>query len=472
MECGRLHPPEEGMSALRDERMKYGANRSGFTLTVEQRSALKQASLNSRGPEAAQAESNAIWEELGRRLGFDYTTVQPIPGMDDLHFSAVKVIEAAALAIAPPATRLVEYSATAAGLAELRSRIADVVYDVRSAKGMDTARTDRRECVKLRTKLEALRVELKAPALERSRLIDSEARSLTAAILALESPIDEQIKAEEQRKEAERAELARAEAARIEAIRGEIAALMRRPAESIRLTADGVKAEREKLEADRANPEWPARFDEFAPEAIFARAAGIDFLTELEVRKREEEAESARIAREAAELAERQANEARQAEALAALRREEAAIELAEREAQAAREREARDELWRREAAVAAEEQRQAEARAEADRKAAREAEEKAVSERQAAAEEERRQAAERERSEAATRAAEHRKERLALRVSIRASMDGDPWSALREIAAICEEQETDDAAARERIALVTDAMLLTEEEAPPCNPT
>lgn len=58
----------------------------------------------------------------------------------------------------------------------------------------------------LRTSLEAKRKELKAPALERSRLIDSEAKRIESEIRSLEDPIDALITAEEQRRERERAE--------------------------------------------------------------------------------------------------------------------------------------------------------------------------------------------------------------------------------------------------------------------------
>lgn len=114
-----------------------------------------------------------------------------------------------------PLAALVEYSPTAAALAELRQRFEGVAFDLTTTKGDKEARAARMELVKLRTGLEAKRKELKQPALERSRLIDSEAKRITEEILQLEQPIDEQIKAAEAAKEIERKAKAEAEAARI-----------------------------------------------------------------------------------------------------------------------------------------------------------------------------------------------------------------------------------------------------------------
>ena len=88
-----------------------------------------------------------------------------------------------------PATAIAEYSPTAAALADLRARYQNVVWDVTTTKGDKEARAARRELVTLRTTLEAKRKELKAPALERTRLIDAEAKSIEAQIRALEEDL-------------------------------------------------------------------------------------------------------------------------------------------------------------------------------------------------------------------------------------------------------------------------------------------
>jgi hypothetical protein len=90
-----------------------------------------------------------------------------------------------------------EYNATAAGLADISKRTKDVTYDLTTISGMESAKSDRKELKTLRINLEAKRVELKAPALKRSRAIDGEAKLIEVQIRALEEPIDQQIKAVE-----------------------------------------------------------------------------------------------------------------------------------------------------------------------------------------------------------------------------------------------------------------------------------
>lgn len=138
--------------------------------------------------------------------------------------------------------KIVEYNETAAAIAVLREKYC-TVFDVTTTKGMTAARETRAEVKGYRVTLEKVRVELKAPALERTRLIDAEAKRITAELLAIEEPIDETIKAEERRKEEEKAAKARAEFARqAEQARIEIEA---RQAEVARL-----EAEREAMEAE------------------------------------------------------------------------------------------------------------------------------------------------------------------------------------------------------------------------------
>ena len=110
---------------------------------------------------------------------------------------------------------IVEYTQTETDLAELRTQLRGVVFDCTTNAGMREAKSSRMMFVKLRTGLERLRVEIKAPALERSRAIDSEAKRITADILVLEEPIQAEIKVEEDRAETERLEAERIENERI-----------------------------------------------------------------------------------------------------------------------------------------------------------------------------------------------------------------------------------------------------------------
>jgi len=119
----------------------------------------------------------------------------------------------------PPVTAVAEYSPIAAGLAAARARYADVVWDLTTTRGNEEARRARKELVSLRTGLEAKRKEIKAPLLAQAKLVDDEARRITAELLQLEEPIDELIKADERRREEERAAREAAEKARVAAIR-------------------------------------------------------------------------------------------------------------------------------------------------------------------------------------------------------------------------------------------------------------
>ena len=117
-----------------------------------------------------------------------------------------------------------EYNETAAALEVLKNKYC-TVFDVQTPKGLAAAREACAEVRGYRVALEKLRVEIKAPALERTRLIDAEAKRITAELLAIEEPIDAAIKAEETRKAEERAAKERAEAARVAAIQARIAAI-------------------------------------------------------------------------------------------------------------------------------------------------------------------------------------------------------------------------------------------------------
>jgi len=148
----------------------------------------------------------------------------------------------------------------------LRSRYA-APFDVATAKGIALAKEARAEVRGYRTALETLRKEIKAPALERCRLIDDEAKRITAERLKIEEPIDQQIKAEEQRREAEKAAKARAETARIAAIAARISGIRNRVSAVANQPAAAIRAEWTQVQALELAP---ADFEEFMPDAITA----------------------------------------------------------------------------------------------------------------------------------------------------------------------------------------------------------
>ena len=291
-------------------------------------------------------------------------------------------------------TEIAEYSQTAAALADLRHRFLGIAFNVATTKGLDEAKKARQEVKGYRTALEAKRKEIKAPALERCRLIDDEAKTITAALLEIEEPIDQQIKAEEARKEAEKAAKAEAERQRVAAIRTQIDTIKNHAAFAVGKSADAIL----KILSGVEGFEIGEDFQEFKPEAEQAKAETLDKIKALHEAQVQHESEQARIAAERAELTRLRAEaEAREREAAAAR----AEQERKDREARAEQERkdrEAREAIEREQAAKLAAEraaheaelrkqreaqeaelkaQREAQAKADAQARAEREAEEK-----------------------------------------------------------------------------------------------
>lgn len=101
---------------------------------------------------------------------------------------------------------IAHYSAYQKSLNTLRDKYQGVIYDVATTEGMDEAKKAREAIRKPRYELEHLRKKLKAPALEYSKRIDSEAKSIREQLEAIENPIHEQIVFEEKRAEREESE--------------------------------------------------------------------------------------------------------------------------------------------------------------------------------------------------------------------------------------------------------------------------
>lgn len=328
----------------------------------------------------------------------------------------------------PIVTEIAEYSQTAAALSDLRHRYAGVAFSVTTTKGMDEAKKARQEVKGYRTALEAKRKEIKAPALERCRLIDDEAKTITAALLELEEPIDQQIKAEEARKEAEKAAKAEAERIRVQSIQDRISNIRSAVGSAVGRTFSGIS----QLLSDTGAMVIGSEFEEFQEHAQSAKDETLEKLREMQIAakaredeeariKAEQEAEAARIAAERAELAKLRAEqEARDREA-ASTRAEQ---ERKDREAREAVEREQAAKLAAERAAQAEELRKQREAQ-EAELRAQREAQAKADAEAAAARRaEESRLAAERaelrrqqDEAAAAQRAAEEAKHAADMRI-------------------------------------------------------
>ena len=177
-------------------------------------------------------------------------------------------------------TEIQEYSKTDAALADLRARHGNVVHDATTPEGMTVCRAGRKELRTYRTDLEKTRVAIKAPALERCRAIDTEAKRITTELWALEEPYDVAIKAVEEAEEREKQARIKADADRFNA------------AEAARKAAEQAVLDAERAELKRMRDEIEAQ----------AEAARI------------QRDEADRVAREARDRLEQEARTAREAE--------------------------------------------------------------------------------------------------------------------------------------------------------------
>lgn len=195
-------------------------------------------------------------------------------------------------------TEIAEYNATAAALADLRSKYEKVLFPVETPKGMKDALAARKELRDIRFGLEKMRKEIKEPALRRCQLIDSEAKEITARLTALEDPIDKQIKAEEQRKEAEKLERERVERERVAAIRTKIDFIKRLPFDSANDSAEDIATTIDELEPLQIDDSYA----EFTAEAQAAKEGALIALKTLHVTTKAREEEAARLKAEREEL--------------------------------------------------------------------------------------------------------------------------------------------------------------------------
>lgn len=200
---------------------------------------------------------------------------------------AISLQPGVTLAVVPGA--IAAFSKTEAGLAELRGRLAGVVFDVTTTEGMKTAREARRELVTLRTTLEDARRDEKSDLLKRGRLIDDEAKRVRALIVEIEQPIDDQIIAEEGRKAKAREESIRAERAEGVRVQGVLDGLRNFPIGLAGKSADLIAAGLEELRG-RECTDVP---EDTRPEAILIRDAAIDRLIAMYAERVEFEREQA-----------------------------------------------------------------------------------------------------------------------------------------------------------------------------------
>lgn len=255
-----------------------------------------------------------------------------------------------------------EFDRVGAGLAGLSKQYKGVVYEVTTGKGMEEAKAARVAIREPRYEIERIRKAAKAPILALGKKLDKEAERITSELLRLESPIDEQIKAEEERKERERQ-------AKIEAEQKRVAGLQERVAElrgnRMLSVSSGSALIAEHIEDVESLP-LDESLQEFQQQATDAKAAGLAWLRELHAAAVAHEAEQARIKTEREELARLRAEEQTRQAAERTRRAEEDRAAKALRDAEAAKQaEELRKQREEHEAAAKVERDRIAAERAE-----------------------------------------------------------------------------------------------------------
>ena len=299
-----------------------------------------------------------------------------------------------------------EYSNTKAALEILCGKYKGVVYSVETTKGMANAKAARAEVRGYRVDLEKMRKELKTDVLERGRMIDGEAKRITIELEALENPIDEQIKTEENRKEAERRAKEEAERVRVESIKARLGFIAAYPVEYAGCPSFVIAGAIQDLEGIGIDG-----YEEFTGEAVVLKERVLQTLGGLLDKAERQEAQAAELKKARAELeAQRALSEAirRQEEWERKIREETFEAEL--RELRKAEEAKLKAEREAQKAEIDRQRMEQARADAEAkERREAQEAVERAERERKEAGEKALREA-ERERQIEAERAGNNRK--------------------------------------------------------------
>lgn len=202
-------------------------------------------------------------------------------------------------------TSIAEYRPVADAIAGLRSKYVGVVYDVQSPAGLAECRKARAEVRKHRTTLESVRQQIKAPALDLCRRIDADAKTITAALVAIEDPLDEQIKAEEEAADARREAKRKAEMERLARLNQMVADIRGWP-----LAAVGTSAQelREHIQT-RESISLEAFPEEIRRECGEAKEEALRKLRQMLAERKAQETEDARLAADRAAEHERQVAE-------------------------------------------------------------------------------------------------------------------------------------------------------------------
>lgn len=258
----------------------------------------------------------------------------------------------------PPATEVLDvpklsavkvYNPIEAGIALMLKKHGDVLVtppDVSTAKAMAATKANRTEMVKFRTSIEAARKAEKEDSLVYGRLVDSEAKRITAIAAPIEKAYDDAITAEETRLENLRLAELEAERVRITGHLERIQAI-----KDVRETANLCRTSarlQQLIDGMPAHMEKP--YEEFQDQALTAFNEVCTVLGQLLEAKLAQEQQAAELARQQEELAAQRAEQARIDQAAKEQREREEAAAQQKRDAEAAELKARTDAIAAREA--------------------------------------------------------------------------------------------------------------------------
>jgi hypothetical protein len=223
-------------------------------------------------------------------------------------------------------SNIVEYDKIEAALVELSEKYGEVP-DVTTKEGYTLCKANAKAVGKYRIELEKKRKEIKGPALQKCKDIDSEAKRIADELAKIEQPLADAYKAiDEEKKKREAERIANIESS-IDSMRG---------FENLALsgTSEEISEWIEQLE----EIDCTQGFDEFTQEALKVRNKALEFLAVQLESTIAKEIEQERVEKERAELealrAEKQAMQAKLDEAARIEREKAEAEQAAEREEQ------------------------------------------------------------------------------------------------------------------------------------------
>lgn len=221
--------------------------------------------------------------------------------MTETNTTELAAVKAAALApLSIKETVLAQFKEAEGTLQALADRYRNVVYDVKTPKGMKeaiAARADLRDNGRLF--LTRAETRIKGEVNDLKRVMATEVERLVAIVKPAEDAVDQQIKAEEQRKAAEKAERERIEAERIAKHRANIDKLK---GYVERAKGQPIPAIEKAIEVLSGFPIGP-EYEEFEDEAKSARDGTVNAMRAMVEAERERIQKEQEAARVAAELA-------------------------------------------------------------------------------------------------------------------------------------------------------------------------